>query len=471
MPRIVPKPVERATIPCRVQGHPASPATVGIARARRVTSNDLHSVDPGPFVPARFPFAGGAMNAFLRPFLVRLHRWFGLAIALFLFVAGLTGALIAWDHELDARLNPDFYTARSDAAPLDPLALAARIEAADPRVQVTYLPLAIEPGHTLQAGVMPRTDPATGQPYALDFSQIAVDPATGAVQGRREWGAPSLARLDLMPFIYRLHYSLFLPVYGGINFGFWVMGVVGIVWAIDSLIALVLAFPNLKSWRKSFAFRVRRGGYPLVFDLHRSGGVWVWGLLLVVAVTSISMNLAVPVVRPLVSLVSPLAETPYTNPEHFPPAPPGSTMLPRERIVEIARAAGRDAGIAAPPGALLFAPAMNAYAVGFFTPGNDHGDVGLGNAWLYWDAVTGKPVAAQVPGRGSAGDLFMQAQFPLHSGRIAGVAGRAAVSVLGIVIAMLSVTGICIWVKKRSARVRAARSARAVAPVPSRAAR
>ncbi|MGF3870451.1 PepSY-associated TM helix domain-containing protein, partial [Staphylococcus aureus] len=134
------------------------------------------------------PFAAHAMNAFLRPFLVRLHRWFGLAIALFLFVAGLTGALIAWDHELDAALNPDFYTARSGAAPLAPLELAARIEAADPRVQVTYLPLAIEPGHTLQAGVMPRTDPATGQPYALGFSQIAVDPATGAVQGRREWG-------------------------------------------------------------------------------------------------------------------------------------------------------------------------------------------------------------------------------------------------------------------------------------------
>ncbi|MBR8061129.1 PepSY-associated TM helix domain-containing protein [Burkholderia dolosa] len=411
------------------------------------------------------------MNAWLRPLLVRLHRWFGLAIALFLFVAGTTGALIAWDHELDAALNPDFYVARSDAPPLEPLALADRIEAADPRVQVTYLPLAVEPAHTLQIGVMPRADSATGQPAALDFNQIAVDPATGAVQGRREWGALSLARLDLMPFLYRLHYSLFLPVYGGINFGFWVMGVVGIVWAVDSLIALVLAFPNLKSWRKSFAFRVRRGGYPLVFDLHRSGGVWVWGLLLVVAVTSISMNLGNPVVRPLVSLFSPLAETPYTNPEHFPPAPPGSKMLSRARIVELARSAGREAGIAAPPGALLFAPAMNVYAVGFFEPGNDHGDVGLGNAWLYWDAVTGKPVAAQVPGRGSAGDLFMQAQFPLHSGRIAGIAGRIAVSVLGVVIAMLSVTGVCIWVKKRSARVRAARHARTVVPASSRAAR
>ncbi len=42
----------------------------------------------------------------MRSWLVRLHRWFGLAIALFLFVAGLTGAVIAWDHELDAALNP-----------------------------------------------------------------------------------------------------------------------------------------------------------------------------------------------------------------------------------------------------------------------------------------------------------------------------------------------------------------------------
>lgn len=107
------------------------------------------------------------MNAFLRPFLVRLHRWFGLAIALFLFVAGLTGALIAWDHELAAALNPGFYVARSGAAPLAPLELATRIEAADPRVQVTYLPLAVEPGHTLQVGVIPRTDPAAGRTRSI----------------------------------------------------------------------------------------------------------------------------------------------------------------------------------------------------------------------------------------------------------------------------------------------------------------
>ncbi|WP_321872555.1 PepSY-associated TM helix domain-containing protein [Burkholderia ubonensis] len=406
------------------------------------------------------------MTAFLRPWLVRMHRWLGLATALFLFVAGLTGAVIAWDHELDAWLNPAFYDARSGGAPLSsisPLELANRIEAADPRVQVTYLPLGVEPGRTLVVGVQPRIDRATGQPYPLDFNQIAVDPATGAVQARRQWGALSLARLELIPFLYRLHYTLHLPVRGGIDLGTWLMGLVGIAWCVDSVIALWLAFPSLKSWRKSFAFRVKRGGYPLVFDLHRSGGVWVWGLLAVVAVTSVSMNLGNEVVRPLVARLSPLAATPFTNPERFPPAPAGSAPLSRERIVAIARDAARGDGIAAPAGGLFFASAMNVYAIGYFAPGNDHGDVGLGNPWLYWDAATGRRVAAVVPGRGSAGDVFMHAQFPLHSGRIAGVAGRVLVSALGVMIAMLSATGICIWLKKRMARARAASGGRAAA--------
>ncbi|WP_323119395.1 PepSY-associated TM helix domain-containing protein [Burkholderia alba] len=392
----------------------------------------------------------------MRPWFVRLHRWFGIGTALFLFLAGLTGAIIAWDHELDALINPEFFHARSDGAPLAPIELANRIERADPRVQVTYLPLAIEPGHTLQVGLLPRTDPGTGAPFALDFNQLAIDPGTGDVQARREWGAVSVAPLELIPFIYRLHYSLHLPMTGGVDLGIWVMGIVSIIWLVDSVIALVLAFPSLKSWRKSFGFRVARGGYALVFDLHRSGGVWVWGLLIVVAFTSVSMNLGNPVVRPLVGMMSPLAATPFTNPERYAPARPGVAPITRERMLAIATEAARAEGIEAPAGGMFYSPALNVYAVGFFRPGNDHGDVGLGNPWLYWDATTGRRVASMVPGRGSAGDIFMQAQFPLHSGRIAGLPGRVLVSALGVVIAMLSVTGLWIWLKKRHARRRPA---------------
>ncbi|MEM5387038.1 PepSY-associated TM helix domain-containing protein [Paraburkholderia phymatum] len=388
----------------------------------------------------------------MRSALVRLHRWFGIGTALFLFVAGLTGALIAWDHELDAALNPSFFDARTHAAPLPSLELARRVESGDPRLQVTYLPLAAEKGHTLQMMVMPRVDPKTNQPYPLDFNQIAVDPATGEIQGRREWGALSVARINLLPFIYKLHYTLFLPFTHGIDIGTWLMGIVGIVWIFDSVIALVLAFPSAKAWKKSFAFRVRRGGYALTFDLHRSGGVWIWGLLLIVAVTSVSMNLSTPVVQPIVKLFSTLTPTPFTDPSMVPNAQPNDEPLPREQILKAAAQARIEKHIDAPPGAIYYAPALHVYGVGYFAAGDDHGDGGLGNAWTYWSAQTGQALGAQIPGQGTAGDLFMQAQFPLHSGRILGIGGRVLVSFVGVMVAVLSATGLLIWLKKMNAR-------------------
>ncbi|WP_409998334.1 PepSY domain-containing protein, partial [Escherichia coli] len=50
----------------------------------------------------------------MRPILVLLHRWCGLFIALFLFTAGLTGAVISWDHELDEWLNPHLFDAQTE---------------------------------------------------------------------------------------------------------------------------------------------------------------------------------------------------------------------------------------------------------------------------------------------------------------------------------------------------------------------
>ena len=39
------------------------------------------------------------------------------------------------------------------------------------------------------------------------------------------------------------------------------------------------------------------------------------------------------------------------------------------------------------------------------------------------------------------------------AGRIAGLPGRIIVSIMGIAVAMLSITGLVIWWKKRKARV------------------
>jgi uncharacterized iron-regulated membrane protein len=394
----------------------------------------------------------------MRRVLALLHRWFGLFNALFLFVAGSTGAIIAWDHELDGWLNPELYRARSAfARPLgasEILPLVERLEREEPRLAVRYVPLALEPGSALQLMVAPRSRPGSAEPYPLSFNQVALDPSDGRVQARRMWGEPSLARQNLLPFLYKLHYTLHIPQRAGAELGVLIMGMVALVWTVDCFIALWLSFPQPKAWRKSFAFRLRAGAAKLTFDLHRSGGVWVWPLLLTLAVTGVAMNLGKEVVRPIVSLFSPLK----------PAALEQRTILTEARAPVLsfgdalmhARSQAERLGIAAPPGALFYAPERGAYGVGFFAPGHDHGDGGLGNPWLYLDARDGHALGAEIPGRGSAGDVFMQAQFPLHSGRIAGLTGRVIVSLLGAVVAMLSVTGVLLWARRRRARVRSA---------------
>ena len=62
---------------------------------------------------------------------------------------------------------------------------------------------------------------------------------------------------------------------------------------------------------------------------------------------------------------------------------------------------------------------------------------------------------------GTAADIFVQAQFPLHSGRIVGLPDRILISVMGLAVAALSVTGVVIWWRNRRAQVRVRNSAEA----------
>jgi len=230
-------------------------------------------------------------------------------------------------------------------------------------------------------------------------------------------------------------------------------GIVGIIWVIDCFIALWISFPNIATWRKSLAFRFKQGGYKLNFDLHRSGGVWVWLLLLMLAITSVSMNLNFQVMRPVVSLFSELTPSPFfvraPNPIDE-PIPPG---IKREEVLALAMAEAKRREWTTPAGAMFYSPEFGVYGVGFFESGQDHADGGLGNPWLYFDGPDGKYLGAEIPGTGTAGDIFMQAQFPLHSGRILGLPGRILISIMGLVVAMLSVTGLYIWWKKTRVRL------------------
>lgn len=421
-----------------------------------------------------------------------IHRWAGLFIALFLILSGLTGAVISWDHEIDEWLNSDLYEVASRGEFHSPIELAGLIEQRDPRAQVVYIPLHLEEGHSAGYLVQPRIDPDTGKPHALDYTHVFIDPVTAQIVGTRDAGKASFSARNLMPFLRELHESLNLPAaWGSDRWGYRLMGIIALVWLLDSFVALYLTLPRrkkrtanqarasmnasaamdtisavhaeaakastwLQRWKPSWLVRWRAGGYKLNFDLHRAVGLWVWSIILIIAFTSFSLNLYREVFYPAMSLVSQVTPGPF---ETRPMAPPNQPIEPKVGFDTALRNAVQEAhkqNWDRPAGGIFYARSLGFYSVAFFHPGADHGSGGMEIANMYFDGKDGHFLGDYLPWRGTAADIFVQLQFPLHSGRILGFTGRVLMSLMGLIVAMLSVTGIVIWARKRRARLHAA---------------
>jgi uncharacterized iron-regulated membrane protein len=417
---------------------------------------------------------------------VLIHRYAGLLIAAFLFISGFTGAIISWDHELDDLLNPHLMEAKSEGgARLDPLELAKQVEARDARVNVTYIPLNPATGESLGLGVEPAVDPATGNLHEPGYNELFLDPVTGEELGRREWGGVwPITRENLVSFLYVLHYSLHIPeMWGTDRVGLWILGVIAIIWTLDCFVGLYLTLPAkrrareaqgaeelpdeenvapagganrpwMQRWRPAWAVRWSGGATKLNFDLHRAFSLWTWVLLFILAFTAFSMNLYSEVFYPIMSRVSQVTPSPFDVRTPTDLNKPIAARVGFEEIIVRARAEGAARGWKEPVGSVFYAQNYGIYNVSFFKPGDDHGAAGVGPPVLYFDGGDGRVLGTRQPWKGTAADLFVQAQFPLHSGRILGVPGRILISVMGLVVAMLSVTGVIIWAKKRRYQTR-----------------
>lgn len=417
----------------------------------------------------------------MRTFFTWLHRYFGLTIAGFLVITGLTGAIISWDHELDEWLNPHLLEATTVGTPRSATALAEQIEQQYPQVQVSYYEMATEPGHSYYYWVEPRVNPETGKLYKPGFNQMYVDPVSGEVLGTREWGAIwPITRENFVSFLYKLHFSLHIPEFMGIDhWGIWLLGVIALIWTFDCFVGFYLTLPKRKRgtqeessqknngfwqrWKSAWKIRWRNGGTKLNFDLHRAFGLWTWVLLFIIAFTGFSLNLYREVFFPVMTMVSDVTPTPIderTPSGHNNPIEPGYDFA---RAIALGEQAAAAKGWEEPAGSLWYAREFGVYRLEFFHPEEGHGAGGVGHKAVYLDAENGALLGDWLPWQGTAADLFVQAQFPLHSGRILGLPGRILISIMGLVIAMLSITGVIIWYKKL--RARKARKAREEKPV------
>lgn len=383
----------------------------------------------------------------MRQALVLLHRYVGLTIAFFIAVAGLTGSVLAFNHEIDAWLNPEFYQTDSEGSLLPPGEIISQVEATYPDVWVWYLGYPEEAGEPAILFAAPRINPQTGEEFDIAYNYFAWDAVTGEEIGKRYWMNCCFERENFIPFVYELHHNLLLPE----NIGILLMGVIAILWVLDTLVALLLTLPRnrpffSKWWR---VWKVKRGSAIRInLDLHRAGGLWLWLILLPVAISSVAMNLPTQVFKPAVSVFSPVAPSMYEERLAMPAEERGKTRISHDQIYRLALTEAARLGWDEPVGEYLYLRDENYYGVGF----GYHDSNLLGNKWIYFEGAEGRQVGVKIPGEGTAGDLFVDLQLPIHGGRIAGLPGRIVIFITGIGLVVLSVTGVIIWWRKYQAR-------------------
>ncbi|MFJ1256620.1 PepSY-associated TM helix domain-containing protein [Cupriavidus sp. CuC1] len=399
----------------------------------------------------------------MRTALVALHRYVGLVMAGFLLIAGLTGSLLAWEHQLDDMINPALFRAEAPApgaALLDPLVLRERVMRQYPDARMPYAPLKVEEGRSVAFFLQ------AAQAAELPNDEVFANPYTGAVQGERKWGDIRQGMKNVMPFIERLHYSLALGTVGTYAFG-----IVALLWSLDCFVGAFLTFPArmrrpagrgvkasgtswLARWHTAWTVRWHGGSHKLNFDLHRAAGLWTWAMLFVLAWSGVSFNL-VEVYEPVMKAVfahqpgDEMLVTPANARSEPGLAWDEAREVGQRLIAQLARAQGftviEETG-------LFHDSALGVYRYTVRSSRDLREDGGL--TTVVFDAGTGMQVGSWLPTGAASGDTIRSWISSLHMATLWGRPFKAFMCVLGLLVAMLSVTGTVIWVRKRRAKAK-----------------
>jgi uncharacterized iron-regulated membrane protein len=383
-----------------------------------------------------------------RVIILRFHRYVGLALAGILILMGASGALLAFYDDIDRFLNAGMHVAppEPEAEPLLPLVLRKRLEEQISGVHVYNVPLSLQSG---RAAVFPVTS-KDGTP--LENDEYFVNPYTGAILGQRKRGDLSQGLTNLMPFILDLHKSLMLG-----KIGKTILGFAALLWVFDCLFGLYLTLPprreapgrTSEQWLAHWAgaWLVRGGSFVrTAFTTHRAIGLWIWIMLLVFAVSATHLRLP-SVYNPLVARTLGGMEDIYAQltPVHI----PEEEWLSWDRALAAAEA--HMAELAVQRGFRIEEPQAFAYQEFnglFYYRVRSTLDFAQGNTAIWIHPRTGELMHFAPPGGETAGDTLTAWLVALHFGSIWGPPHQAFVGLCGLLVIVLSVTGVILWWRK-----------------------
>lgn len=379
----------------------------------------------------------------------RWHSYLGVVIGFFILLSALSGSLIAFYHTLDEKINPWQVSFPSHGSkPSDPLSHIEQVEARVNGGKVAWISLSLSHQSSWHYFLSP-----TYNRQSILNNEVYVDPYTEQIKGMRLWGNITQGISNLMPFIYKVHYSLSLG-----SIGVLVMGSVALAWCILLICGFLLTFPKgngafFTQWKKSWKWRFNGSFRAKNHQLHTTIGLWLLPFFIVIAWSSFALNL------------HELHERLLSTTMHFQTAHEKIKELKKPQILPKiewmkAREIGRnlmhelsikEGFVINEESALMYDALKGIYIYSVRSSRDikkDHGETSV-----YFDGNSGIQKASFIPSGTASGDTLTQWLTGLHKGSILGLPHRMVLSFFGVVITVFVLSGFYMWRKRKKAEV------------------
>jgi uncharacterized iron-regulated membrane protein len=390
----------------------------------------------------------------------RLHRWFGLLVALPVAIQGLTGAILAFEPllpdppPLAARVMQSTAPQQGAAQHTTQLDRALPGQASSDRAETTAAPdgasLAVpQPVGAIIAAARALAGPdarvvryvPAETPERPALVQVATAAAPLSVSVNAVTLSAQVVRTETVWATLRsLHVAFLAPEHGGRGIGGWF----GIGLVLLLVTGVPIWWPRQGRWKAAFTIAPRAAGYRFHRRLHGALGAWTVLVLFVLAGSGVV--LAFP--RTSRGLLGLEAGGPPRAMRTGGATDAGAAAQPD---IDAALVLAREAV----PGArvrTVMLPGSRGEAVRVFMllPG---GEGARGSVTVQVDAAGGKVLAVQDPRRGPPADRLYRWIHDLHEGMGLGPVWRILTVLGGLALPLFAVTGpLMWWLRRRRAR-------------------
>jgi uncharacterized iron-regulated membrane protein len=366
---------------------------------------------------------------------IDIHLWLGLTVGTLLAVLSLTGTVIGFWEEIYELTDQRLVVPRSGAgyAPIDDV--LAAVHAAHPERPKSWEIWLPRTDHSALYAIYSGPE-EKGDSYAATLL-IAIDPNTGRLIDSWYWGETFLS------WVYNVHAFLDLG-----RAGEKIVGFLGLLVLLSLGTGLYLWWPRGRLNRSAFVVTAKSAA-RLEYDLHRLTGLYTLVIVAVISLTGVMLIFPGQIGR-MVSSLSPVADL---HPHVASRATEGIT-IPASRAIAAAQARFPDATVKK-----FFTPAAadDTYLVVMRQPA-ERFNVSHTYTQAWVDRHSGEVLHVTDPTQFNGGTALLSYRLSFHNGEAFGLAGRVFVSVLGVVLCALYVTGLLQWWRRRALRQRRGRA-------------